>query len=111
MPRPKAPPPRRDARASRQPSAASTARPTLCAAVLRHLRRHGHRAVGLRRVSVALQDAADRRTSFVGLENYADALTDPLFLSGVGRMAIFLVVQVPIMIALALFFALALTAA
>src|SRR5829696_7884482 len=47
-------------------------------------------------------------TSFVGLQNYADALTDPLFLSGVGRMAIFLVVQVPIMIALALFFALAL---
>jgi multiple sugar transport system permease protein len=47
-------------------------------------------------------------TSFVGFQNYADALTDPLFLSGVGRMAIFLVVQVPIMIALALFFALAL---
>jgi multiple sugar transport system permease protein len=47
-------------------------------------------------------------TSFVGLQNYADALTDPLFLSGVGRMAIFLVVQVPIMLALALFFALAL---
>jgi multiple sugar transport system permease protein len=46
-------------------------------------------------------------TSFAGLQNYADALTDPLFLSGVGRMAIFLVVQVPIMIVLALFFALA----
>jgi multiple sugar transport system permease protein len=46
-------------------------------------------------------------TSFAGLQNYADALTDPLFLGGVGRMAIFLVVQVPIMIALALFFALA----
>jgi multiple sugar transport system permease protein len=47
-------------------------------------------------------------TSFVGLQNYADALTDPLFLSGVGRMGIFLIVQVPIMLALALFFALAL---
>src|SRR5215203_744753 len=47
-------------------------------------------------------------TSFAGFENYAKALTDPLFLSGVGRMAIFLVVQVPIMLALALFFALAL---
>src|SRR5215210_4576351 len=47
-------------------------------------------------------------TSFAGLQNYADALTDPLFLSGVGRMGIFLVVQVPIMIVLALFFALAL---
>jgi multiple sugar transport system permease protein len=47
-------------------------------------------------------------TSFAGFENYVKALTDPLFLGGVGRMAIFLVVQVPIMIALALFFALAL---
>src|SRR5215210_1188835 len=47
-------------------------------------------------------------TSFAGAENYIKALTDPLFLSGVGRMAIFLVVQVPFMIALALFFALAL---
>src|SRR5215204_3366263 len=47
-------------------------------------------------------------TSFAGFENYVRALTDPLFLSGVGRMAIFLVIQVPIMLALALFFALAL---
>src|SRR5829696_2888734 len=47
-------------------------------------------------------------TSFAGAENYIKALTDPLFLSGVGRMAIFLVVQVPFMIAFALFFALAL---
>jgi len=46
-------------------------------------------------------------TSFAGAENYIKALTDPLFLSGVGRMAIFLVVQVPFMIAFALFFALA----
>jgi len=47
-------------------------------------------------------------TSFAGAENYIRALTDPLFLSGVGRMAIFLVIQVPFMIVLALFFALAL---
>src|SRR5215212_9024887 len=33
-------------------------------------------------------------TSFAGAENYVKALTDPLFLSGVGRMAIFLVIQV-----------------
>jgi multiple sugar transport system permease protein len=46
--------------------------------------------------------------SFAGFDNYARAITDSLFLSGVGRMAIFLVVQVPIMLALALFFALAL---
>ena len=47
-------------------------------------------------------------TSFAGFENYIRALQDPLFLTGVGRMAIFLVIQVPIMIALSLFFALAL---
>jgi multiple sugar transport system permease protein len=47
-------------------------------------------------------------TSFAGAENYIKALTDPLFLSGVGRMAIFLVIQVPFMIALSLLFALAL---
>ena len=38
--------------------------------------------------------------SFAGAENYIRALTDPLFVSGVGRMAIFLVIQVPFMIAL-----------
>jgi multiple sugar transport system permease protein len=47
-------------------------------------------------------------TSFAGFENYVKALTDPLFLTAVGRMAIFLVIQVPFMLALALFFALAL---
>jgi multiple sugar transport system permease protein len=47
-------------------------------------------------------------TSFAGFDNYVRALTDPLFLSGVARMGVFLVVQVPIMLALSLFFALAL---
>jgi multiple sugar transport system permease protein len=47
-------------------------------------------------------------TSFAGMGNYVRALTDPLFLTGVLRMGIFLVIQVPIMLALALFFALAL---
>jgi multiple sugar transport system permease protein len=46
--------------------------------------------------------------SFVGLENYATALTDPEFLRGLGRVALFLLVQVPIMLGLALFFALVL---
>ncbi len=46
--------------------------------------------------------------AFAGFDNYARALTDPLFLSGVARMGIFLVIQVPIMLALSLFFALAL---
>jgi multiple sugar transport system permease protein len=46
--------------------------------------------------------------SFAGFDNYTRALTDPAFLSGVVRMGVFLVVQVPIMLALSLFFALAL---
>ena len=47
-------------------------------------------------------------TSFAGFANYTRALTDPFFLSGVARVALFLVIQVPIMLALSLFFALAL---
>ena len=47
-------------------------------------------------------------TSFVGAENYLRALTDPSFLSGVGRMGLFLCVQVPLMLVLSLFTALAL---
>src|SRR5690606_17774320 len=47
-------------------------------------------------------------SAFVGLENYVQALQDPRFLEGVGRMALFLVVQVPVMLILALAFALAL---
>jgi len=47
-------------------------------------------------------------TSFVGLANYLRAFTDPDFLAGVGRMGLFLIIQVPIMLALSLFFALAL---
>ncbi|MDN4476336.1 sugar ABC transporter permease [Demequina sp. SYSU T00192] len=46
-------------------------------------------------------------TSFVGLKNFAEALTDEAFLGGVGRMGLFLVIQVPIMLFLALFLALA----
>lgn len=46
--------------------------------------------------------------SFTGFDNYARALTDPEFLAGLGRMGLFLIIQVPIMLVLALFFALAL---
>nr|WP_307247956.1 sugar ABC transporter permease [Catenuloplanes indicus] len=46
-------------------------------------------------------------TSFVGLENYQQALTDPNFWDGLFRVGIFLVVQVPIMLGLALLAALA----
>lgn len=46
--------------------------------------------------------------SFVGFSNYVEAFVDPAFLGGIGRMALFLVIQVPIMLCFALFFALAL---
>ena len=47
-------------------------------------------------------------TSFVGLANYLRAFADPAFLAGVGRMGLFLIIQVPVMLAFSLFFALAL---
>nr|BFE60545.1 sugar ABC transporter permease [Dactylosporangium thailandense] len=46
-------------------------------------------------------------TTFVGLDNYTKALDDPQFWSAFGRVALFLVVQVPIMLLLALLLALA----
>lgn len=46
--------------------------------------------------------------TFVGLANYVKAATDPALLAGLGRVALVLLVQVPIMLGLALFFALAL---
>ncbi|BDZ65343.1 carbohydrate ABC transporter permease [Agromyces mangrovi Wang et al. 2018] len=46
--------------------------------------------------------------TFAGFANYVRALQDPDFLASIGRMALFFVVQVPIMLGLALFFALAL---
>ncbi|MEU7905593.1 sugar ABC transporter permease [Actinoplanes sp. NPDC049118] len=45
--------------------------------------------------------------SFVGLDNYQQALTDPRFWSALGRVSLFLVVQVPVMLFLALLVALA----
>lgn len=50
-------------------------------------------------------------THFVGLENYAIALTDPKFWDATIRVTIFLIVQVPIMLGLALVAALALDSA
>ncbi|GAA3762173.1 sugar ABC transporter permease [Salinactinospora qingdaonensis] len=46
-------------------------------------------------------------TSFVGLANYQQALQDEQFWSALGRVSLFLVVQVPIMLFLALLVALA----
>lgn len=45
---------------------------------------------------------------FAGLANYVRALQDSAFLASIGRMGLFLIVQVPIMLGLALFLALAL---
>ena len=45
-------------------------------------------------------------TVFVGLSNYAQAMSDPSFLGGVGRILQFFVFQVPIMLVLAVVFAL-----
>jgi multiple sugar transport system permease protein len=47
-------------------------------------------------------------TVFVGLENYTRAVTDPAFLSGVRRLLVYGVVQVPIMLGFALVLALVL---
>ena len=47
-------------------------------------------------------------TSFVGLENYVTAVQDPQLREGVVRVATFFVIQVPVMLLLALLFALAL---
>ncbi|WP_188197310.1 carbohydrate ABC transporter permease [Nonomuraea sp. SYSU D8015] len=47
-------------------------------------------------------------TTFVGLDNYVRALTDERLLGGVLRVAEFFLIQVPIMLLLGLFFALAL---
>lgn len=46
-------------------------------------------------------------TTFVGLENFSKALSDPQFWEALTRVAVFLVVQVPIMLLLALLIALA----
>jgi multiple sugar transport system permease protein len=46
-------------------------------------------------------------TVFAGLANYTRALTDGQFLAGVGRVALFFVMQVPLMLLLALLAALA----
>jgi multiple sugar transport system permease protein len=46
-------------------------------------------------------------SQFVGLGNYAAAFTDPVLWTGFGRVALFLAVQVPVMLAISLLAALA----
>src|SRR5438045_934448 len=48
---------------------------------------------------------------FVGLDNYKDGLSDHAFTSGVGRVGLYMIVQVPVMLGLALIFALILDSA
>lgn len=50
-------------------------------------------------------------TAFVGLENYGTALADPKFWEALGRVVLFLVVQVPIMLGIALVASLAIDSA
>ena len=57
------------------------------------------------------QDKLVGGTAFVGFDNYVRALTDSQFWEAFGRVAIFLVIQVPIMLVLALAAALALDSA
>ncbi len=49
--------------------------------------------------------------TFVGVENYAQVLGDPKFWEGLGRVALFLAVQVPVMLTLAMVAALAVDSA
>ncbi|MFI1979838.1 carbohydrate ABC transporter permease [Streptomyces wedmorensis] len=53
------------------------------------------------------QDRLIGGTSFVGLDNYGEALTDPRFWDGLTRVGMFLLVQVPVMLGIALLVALA----
>ncbi|SNS64209.1 carbohydrate ABC transporter membrane protein 1, CUT1 family [Geodermatophilus saharensis] len=50
-------------------------------------------------------------TTFAGLEQYSRVVTDPAFLNGVGRVLLFGVVQVPVMLGFALLLALLLDSA
>ncbi|MGW0123029.1 carbohydrate ABC transporter permease [Streptomyces sp. NPDC003327] len=53
------------------------------------------------------QDRLVGGTSFVGLDNYTQALADPRFWEGLTRVGLFLAVQVPLMLGIALLAALA----
>lgn len=48
----------------------------------------------------------EKKSVFVGFENYTTAGTDPAFWSGVGRVMLFGIVQIPVMIGIALILAL-----
>ncbi|RAG86126.1 sugar ABC transporter permease [Streptacidiphilus pinicola] len=54
------------------------------------------------------QDRLIGGTTFVGIDNYRQAVDDPQFWEGLGRVGLFLLVQVPVMLGIALLVALAL---
>jgi multiple sugar transport system permease protein len=57
------------------------------------------------------QDRLVGGTTFVGVDNFVRALTDPQLWTAVGRVALIMAVQVPVMLGLALFCALAIDSA
>ena len=66
------------------------------------------RSGGLRDLSSFFRFQFVGGTQFVGLENYIDVFQDERFLSAVWRVVIFSAVQVPVMLGISLFAALAL---
>jgi multiple sugar transport system permease protein len=62
-------------------------------------------------LSLYREQAFFGRTDFVGLDNYTEVLTDAKFWDGALRVLLFLVVQVPVMLVLALLAALAIDSA
>ena len=77
-------------------------------AVRRGVRLRVHHPNCVRHLHLLLQEQMVGGTKFVGFENYARLIQDPQFWSSVGRVTIFTVFQVPIMLFLAAAMALAL---
>ncbi|WP_303971998.1 carbohydrate ABC transporter permease [Streptococcus merionis] len=53
---------------------------------------------------MSLMSGSGNNLTFVGLDNYQRLLSDPVFLTALGNTLLFLLVQVPVMIFLAIFF-------
>lgn len=53
---------------------------------------------------MSLQSGSGNRLTFVGFDNYIRLFQDPVFLQALGNTLLFLIVQVPIMVVLSIFF-------
>lgn len=53
-------------------------------------------------MSLHTSTLATGNSSFTGIDNYVKAFTDPLFLEGIGRVALFALVMIPIQLGVAL---------